>query len=42
MTKREIIGNNPLDVLIGDQEVKIETPKKESSTNNKKRITVQI
>ena len=42
MTKREIIGNNPLDVLIGDQQVKVETPKKESSTNSKKRITVQI
>ena len=41
MVKREIIGKNPLDELIGGNQI-TPTQKQASSKNQKKRITVQI
>ena len=41
MVKREIIGKNPLDGLIGRNQT-IPAPKQEPSKNQKRRITVQI
>ena len=42
MVKREIIGKNPLDELIGSSQTSPPPPKQESSKNQKRRITVQI
>ena len=41
MAKREIIGKNPLDELIGGNQTP-SAPKQEPSKNKKRRITVQI